>query len=332
MSESSKDQPALRVWVLVDERPGTGAQSLGVAQILGLPFVEKQIQYNTVAGFPNSILGASTSGLRRESRGQLVAPWPDLVISAGRRTAPVARWIKRQSGGKSFLAHIMFPGRAGVGDFDLIAVPRHDRHAPRDNQLLITGAPHGITSKVLADESEHWQPAFDEFSKPLIGLVVGGATKRQKFTDQSALELGRLSAEIAQDQGGTLLVTTSRRTGLQADVLKGAITRAGVIPGVFFKWGDSSDNPYRAILALTDTLIVTGDSVSMCAEACTTTKPVYIYAPPGFVLDKHRRFHEELFDAGYARPLNGEVETWTHPRLNAAEDIAREIRVRLGLS
>ena len=131
MIESSKDTSALRVWALVDERAGTAAQCLGVAQLLGLPFEEKQINYAPAAGLPNSVLGASLTGLKRESRDQLRAPWPDLVIAAGRRSAPVARWIKHQSGGKCFLAQVMFPGRSGADEFDLIAVPRHDRHALR---------------------------------------------------------------------------------------------------------------------------------------------------------------------------------------------------------
>lgn len=330
MIESSKDTSALRVWALVDERAGTAAQCLGVAQLLGLPFEEKQLNYAPAAGLPNSVLGASLAGLKRESRDRLTAPWPDLVIAAGRRSAPVARWIKHQSGGKCFLAQVMFPGRSGAEEFDLIAVPRHDRHAPRPNQFAITGAPHGITAEILAETSKLWGADFAGFSKPVVGLAVGGATRRQKFSENSAIELGRLAAEITRRQAGTLLVTTSRRTAGATDSLRKAITEAGVEPGMFFQWGGPGANPYIAILALSDVLIVTGDSVSMCAEACATTAPVYIYAPPGFVLAKHQRFHEELYEAGYARPLTGDIEAWDHPRLNAAKDIAVEIHRRLG--
>ena len=80
---------------------------------------------------------------------------------------------------------------------------------------------------------------------------------------------------------------------------------------------------------MADAVIVTGDSVSMCSEACATTGPVYIYAPEALSTAKHARLHSELFDKGYARPLAGRLETWTHAPLNPAEDVARAVRERI---
>ena len=77
-----------------------------------------------------------------------------------------------------------------------------------------------------------------------------------------------------------------------------------------------------------DALIVTGDSVTMLCEACAGTQPVYLYAPPGFATSKHERLHRELVEGGYARPLGGRIEAWTHAPLNAAGDIAHVIRRR----
>jgi mitochondrial fission protein ELM1 len=84
-------------------------------------------------------------------------------------------------------------------------------------------------------------------------------------------------------------------------------------------------------LALADAVIVTGDSASMCSEACAGTGPVYIYAPPALTVAKHARLHDDLYEQGYARPLTGEYEAWTHPPLNPAQEIAAAIRERLGL-
>ena len=89
------------------------------------------------------------------------------------------------------------------------------------------------------------------------------------------------------------------------------------------------ENPYLGILALADILVVTGDSVSMCTEASATAKPVYIYAPSGFLVAKHARFQADLFAGGYARPLTDRFEIWEHPPLNPSEEIATEIRRRM---
>src|SRR5262249_1170230 len=44
-----------------------------------------------------------------------------------------------------------------------------------------------------------------------------------------------------------------------------------------FDWAARGDNPYLAFLGLADAIIVTGDSISMLAEACATGKPVHIF-------------------------------------------------------
>src|SRR6185369_4221368 len=82
--------------------------------------------------------------------------------------------------------------------------------------------------------------------------------------------------------GGSLMVTTSRRTG---DRLAEAIEDFLTAPVYFYDWKDEdveSKNPFFAFLGLADAVIATGDSISMCSEACATGKPVYIYVTPEF--------------------------------------------------
>jgi hypothetical protein len=45
-----------------------------------------------------------------------------------------------------------------------------------------------------------------------------------------------------------------------------------------FGWPPPQPNPYPALLALSDTFLVTCDSASMIADACVTGKPVEIFA------------------------------------------------------
>ncbi|MBI5163059.1 MAG: mitochondrial fission ELM1 family protein [Magnetospirillum sp.] len=317
------------VWVLADDRAGNVAQGLGVAEALGLPFLVKDIRYGRLGRLPNPLRGASRIGLTAESAALLTSPWPRLVIAAGRRTAPVARWIKRQSG--AFLAQIMDPGPGGRDDFDLIAVPRHDGPLRASgNWLQITGAPHRVTPARLAEAAALWRPRFAGLKRPWIAAVVGGATRQRPFPAAMAAELGRRVAALAAASGGSVLVTTSRRTGAEAEA---ALLAALPEPCLAFRWGAGGDNPYFGFLALADILVVTGESVSMCCEACAAPAPVYVYAPPGWVVAKHARLHEELYAAGMARPLTeeGGVEPWTHPPLNAAATVAAVLRQRLSL-
>ncbi len=313
------------VWLLIDDRAGNRSQCLGVAEALGLKFEVRGLEYTAAGALPQFILGASFFGLTAKSRAELAPPWPDLVIAAGRRTAPVARRIKRLNGGATYLVQIMDPGSTGAGEFDLIAAPRHDTITERPNVMRITGAPHRITPARLTAAAAEWRGRFADLPRPWIALIVGGSTRRRTFTDALARDLGRAASAMAADAGGALLVTTSRRTGAAAQALLGEIA----VPKRVYRWGDEGENPYYGYLAVADAVIVTGDSVSMCSEACATTGPVYIYAPKALSTAKHARLHSELFEKGYARPLAGRLETWTHAPLNPAGDVARAVRQRM---
>lgn len=323
------NEPTL--WVLADDRPGNASQALGVAEALGWPFVQKQIAYTALGGLPNLLRGASLIGVDSASRAGLAPPWPDVVIAAGRRTAPVARWIKKQTGGRTYLCQIMWPGGAGAGDFDLIAVPTHDELlGTHSNVLRVTGAPHRVTEARLALEGMKWKPRFKGVKAPRIAVVVGGSTKNRTFTPAMARDLGEKVAALAKSSGGSLMVTTSRRTGREAEE---ALLSALPEPAWLYRWGDGTggggDNPYFGFLACADAVVVTGDSVSMVSEACASHVPVYIYAPEALIAPKHARLHVHLYALGLAEALSGTFRPWSHPPLNAASDVAKAVRQAL---
>lgn len=308
------------IWVLADDRAGNVGQCLGVAEALGRPFVVKDIRYDRLARLPNLVRGAGLMGVAAASRAALVPPWPRLVIAAGRRTAPVARWLKRQSG--AALVQIMDPGPGGRGDFDLLAVPRHDGPLPGANVLAMTGAPHRVTPAKLAAAAQLWHERFAPLPRPWVALIVGGDTRKRPFTAAMAAELGQRAAALAQ--GGSVLVTTSRRTSPAAEA---ALIQAIPEPRLIHSWRAGGDNPYFGLLALADAIVVTGDSVSMVCEACAAPAPVYVFAPFGWVVPKHAHLHADLYAQGYARPLpeQGGVEPWSHPPLNAAAEVAQAV-------
>jgi mitochondrial fission protein ELM1 len=312
------------VWVLADDRAGNVSQAVGVAEALAWPFEQKAIRYTAFGALPNALRGASLRGVNPDSRADLTPPWPDVVISAGRRTAPIARWIKHQSGGHSYLCHVMWPGSSGIGDFDLVAVPTHDQlSGSRESVVRITGAPHRVSEGKLAIEGTKWNNRFAALKRPFLALVVGGSTKSTDFTAAMASELGRQASVLAEQMGATILVTTSRRTG---EAQTQALMQALPTPGYSYLWhpdGKPQDNPYFGFLALADAVVVTGDSVSMVSEACASAASVYVYAPKGLTTPKHDRLLNHLYGLGMAEPLGRHpFSRWDRPRLNAAQEVA----------
>ena len=317
------------IWVLADDRAGNTAQALGVAEAFAKNPEVKTVRYTRSVVLPNVLRGASALGVTAETVAGLTEPFPNVAVAAGRRAAPLLRFLKKKSGGKTKIVQIMYPGRFGLSDFDLIVLPRHDGcKLIRSNIMRVTGAPHRITPERLDAERKKWTPVFESLPSPRIALIVGGATKDKPFTTDMALDLAERAKTLAEKLGGgSFLVTTSRRTGAdQERIIRDALPE----PKFFYGWGSKEiENPYFGFLALADHIIVTGDSVSMCSEACATEAPVYIYAPSGTVGKKHALLHRELYDNGYAVELTKNPEPAQqsgHKRLNVAGEIAARIK------
>ncbi len=316
----------LLVWALLDDRAGNRAQAEGVARKLTDDFIAVEIDYGVAASLPNALIGASLMGMKPQSRIALRPPWPDLVIAAGRRTGPVARWIKHQSGGQTHLVQIMDPG-AARHDFDLICKPAHDK-GDKDgaNVVIIDAAPHRLNESVLETAKNDWAERVAPYPAPRIALLIGGSTKRRTFTDAMAAGLCGKVLESATAKGASILATTSRRTGKVVETVAAVLIDRTLL----YRWDQPGKNPYLGFLAHADAVVVTGESVSMCSEACSLGKPVYVFAPHDLIGAKHERLHRRLFDGGFARPFTGEIDfDWSPPTLDVAADIVSAIKARL---
>jgi hypothetical protein len=98
----------------------------------------------------------------------------------------------------------------------------------------------------------------------------------------------------------------------------------------FFDWKEvRENNPYLAILGYADFFIITGDSVSMISECCSTGKPVYIFDEKEISSPKHRRFHNTLFEKNYAKDLaktSKKLENFSPEKLQETKRVASLIK------
>ena len=313
-----------RVWVLADDRPGNANQALGVAEALGWPFEIRRIRYGPLAALPNLLIGDRLLGLAEVAKRALRPPWPDLVLAAGRRTAPVARWIRRQRPGV-FLVQMMWPGSAR--GLDLVVVPEHDGRARAPTVITTPGPPHRVAPKVLAEARARLAPALAHLPRPYVVGRVGGASRHAGFTAEDALALARIAARLAVERGGSILLSTSRRTGTAAeDALEEQDLPAPVWLHRFSRGGE---NPYLGLLGHADALVVSADSASMVTEACATGRPVFLAHPAGWRDTKLDQLHARLRGLGFlCDPAAGWPER-APPPLLPQEDVARVIRRRM---
>ena len=283
------------VWLLTDGKAGHANQCLGLAAALGVEPDTKRL----LPRFPWSKLPPQfwLSPLRAADpdRDQLIPPWPDMVIAAGRQTVAPALAIKSASRGQTLCVQIQDPVSARAR-FDVIAAPRHDG-LTGENVVETSGALTGITEKLLTSAGERFADTLATLPRPLVAVLVGGSSGQYRMTEASTKTLADGLKRLAEDYGAGLAITASRRTGEENEAqLRGSLTGT---PWWF--WDGRGDNPYLGLLALADAIVVTADSVSMVSEACSTGKPVYIAELEGGSA-KFDRFHAHLRDRGMTPP------------------------------
>ncbi len=256
------------IWCLLGRKAGDNTQVRALAEALGVRFTEKQILARAYELLPHLLLRVTLAGIDRGASSELGPPWPDLVITAGRRNEPVARWIRRQSGGHTRLVHIGRPW-APLETWDLV-VTTPQYFLPRQPNILHNRLP--LHRRLEGEVPDHWRGRFESVPRPLIALLVGGDSGKFVMTDDKGRRLGQLAGGLAQRAGGSLVCVASPRTPASAFA---ALAAGAGDAAHCFPWG--GENPYQALLALADAFVVTGESMSMLAEAADSGKPLFIF-------------------------------------------------------
>lgn len=339
---------------------GTENQCIAVAEALGISYEIKRISLHEPWKTLSPYIGFEQNWSFSPA---LTSPWPDLLIASGRKSIAASRYIKTQSGGKTFTVQIQDP-RINPKQFDLVAVPAHDPLASSgcgDNVIVTDASPNRITQTKL-DAAKREFPSFESFPSPRIAVLIGGNSKAYTLTPEI---MERLCAQLKSIDGG-LMITASRRTGAENEAIlkksfhhrhpvgnaegisherdpekcsaKGAThtdprrqssaSQNRGDDGSIFLWDGQGQNPYFAMLAWADFILVTADSASMLSDACSTGKPVYMIPMDG----GHPRIdklHERLQNLEALRVFDGNLEPFSYDPLNDAQKIACAIKERI---
>ena len=319
------EKPPIVIWAISDGRAGIEAQAVGLAEAVArqtpAKIVVKRVAWNGRIGrLPWWANWLPRRWLAPES--EIHAPWPDLWIAAGRATLPLSIRARRWSGGKTYVVQVQDP-RVPAHMFDLVIPPKHDRLSG-DNVLPITGSPHRVTSQRLDSEYARFKDRIDALPHPRVAVLLGGKSKAFDLSVERAAQMAHQIQLPLEQEGGSLLMTFSRRTPEPARALLTARLRH--LPGMI--WDGEGDNPYFAFLAGADYVLVTEDSTNMATEAASTGKPVFILKMDGQSL-KFRMFHEELERQGAARPYGGAFHGWTYDPVDETGRAAAEVVARM---
>jgi mitochondrial fission protein ELM1 len=245
----------------------------------------------------------------------LSGPAPDLVIASGRVTVPYVRAWKRAR--PSVFAVFLQDPRWARGEMDLIWVPEHDSlRGP--NVIATLTSPHPFSQSRLAALRAAPDSRLAALEAPRCAVALGGPSGAQHFTPGDLVRMGDALRAI-RAQGFSIMATPSRRTPKDL----GAVVRESVGDGFF--WDGAGENPYPAMLALADAVLVTGDSANMVGEATATGAPVMVFEPTGGGSTKLARGVDALIARGAARRWSGRIESFRYAPMDSSGEIAAEI-------
>lgn len=259
-----------RVWCLLGQRRGDNQQVLALAEALGEPFVVKRLRYAPASRLSNLLRRRWPLGIEVDAATPIRPPWPELVLSVGKRSVPQALAIRAAAGGRCRLVQLGRPS-APLGWFDLILTVPQYRLPPGPNVIEMP-LPFGHAK---ANRPTDVNREFAALKHPLVAVLVGGPTKELRLGEAEASSLAQLALERAVVAGGTVVVCTSPRTpAAVADALRSLLRP----PHRVDVWQPGAPNHYAALLAAADRIVVTADSVSMLSDACSSMAAVEVFA------------------------------------------------------
>jgi len=294
------------------------SQCIGLAEALGLRPEIKRVRLRTPWHelTPYVRFGGRLQFTAASSK--LVPPWPDLLIATGRHSVAASLLVRRLSKRRTKTVQLQNPVIA-PSHFDLVVVPRHDNLAG-PNIVSTRGALNRITPELLKASAAQFAWRFQHLKRPFIAVLIGGANAAYRLGPEEMQSLVGQLAAAARGTRGSLLITTSRRTGDE----NVEILNSGLADVPHYLWNNQGENPYFGFLGLADFIVATSDSVNMVSEAASTGKPVYVAELPGGS-PKFNRFHQALYAEGVTRPFKEQLERYTYQPLDDVGMVAEKV-------
>ena len=286
----------MKVVILSDNKPGHYKQSLGIVEKLPdcqMEWLEVEFRHKWRDNFlrvfmcifggmplPITFIRMLLRWSLTESAYNAISQirTADLILSTGSSVAAVNLLVGKTLRAKTVTCRR--PSPVGIRHFELAILPMLSwRGVGRNNKVCKTiGVPNPISPDTLNTERKRLMQELNLLDCPRIGVLLGGTDRHETITIEDVERLSEIGAAVAEKMNAQLLVTASRRTPPDVTThLTATLTDAEWCP--LFITPDTSSvlaEPYQAILALSDLLVVTADSFSMVCEAASSGRKVIV--------------------------------------------------------
>jgi len=305
-----KHTSARKVLILKDGKTGHLRQAQAVAKsIAGLTSPVKIVEIDLAFknSFTEKLLNLLTLYCRRCVRFPLVFlnlalkkscyekirdSYSDIIITTGSLTRAVGLLLAVENMSK--IISVMKPVPFTEKDFDLSIIPAHDFPAESDKIVVSNGALNIVSAKYLKDMLNKMPDKVKKTQSLKIGLLIGGNSSCFTINIEIVKKMVSQIKKFADENNAKILFTTSRRTPKEIDAY--LHKQFDVYPNVIFKVFPNEhnlDHSVGGILAASDIVIVTSESISMVSEAASSG--AYTITYPLLKKVKSRKVKHDFF-------------------------------------
>jgi len=261
--------------VIGDGTKGMQNQSIALAKSLGLqPTILELTPFWLTRYIPIFVAGRFNIPLSNNDV-LFLSINSDILITCGSRFAGISIGLKRyysKTNRKLFTIHIQNPGLS-YKYFDLLIIPEHD-NITGENILTSQGSLHEVNKDNIKHSFENIKSKALKQLVDHIVVLVGGDTKRQKFTKDTGKKFLNEIKRIQKLFGTSVFISLSRRT---PDFFSSLIKDVEIPKTTIWDPKKNEDNPYPGIINKAKFILVTTDSINMLSEATSSGKAVYGY-------------------------------------------------------
>ena len=232
---------------------------------------------------------------KRPRMPKLAGAPPDIIIAVNKPCTELALQLKQQSqhpikiirlGSLYLAAPKPFIGARRLHDLVDLHIVYDQYKSFVDARIVRQELPFSMVDSSQFERFKSEFPQFECLPHPRFAVLVGGRNRYFQWTPEIAEALGRRINTAVESVGGSVMITTSYRTGAECTE---ALLAAIRVPHDVYRWDDATrQNPLNGYLAHADRIVVTMDSVAMVADGLNTGKPLSVYRlePKKFVFLK----------------------------------------------
>ncbi len=207
--------------------------------------------------------------LKKECYEKIRDSYSDIIITTGSLTRAVGLLLAIENMSK--VISVMKPVPFSEKDFDLSIVPAHDLPTESEKIVISNGALNIVTDKYL---KEMYAKVPDEVKKSQalkIGILIGGNSNGFLINFDIIGKLVDQVKRFADENNAEILFTTSRRTPKDIDAyLHRQFDEYSKAIFKVFPNEKNLDYSVGGILAASDVVVVTSESISMVSEAASS--------------------------------------------------------------